>query len=64
MKKKILGKILWAVGKRYELSGDGKGLRKYFKPGNFYHIHSSEMTMAEIIRHRVLTKFKKTMQFA
>lgn len=49
-------KILWAFGKRYELSGDGIGLLKYFSPSNYYHIHSNEMTGLERIRHKILKR--------
>lgn len=31
----------------YELSCDGKGLRAYFDNGDFYHIHSDELSAYE-----------------
>ncbi len=48
---------------RYELSGDGVGLLKYFSPTNFYHIHSNEMTSLERWKHRALVLSKGEIQF-
>jgi hypothetical protein len=32
---------------KYEISGDGVGLLAYLGDGNFYHIHSNELTEEE-----------------
>jgi len=32
---------------KYEVSKDGTGLLAYFEDGNFYHIHSDELTKLE-----------------
>jgi len=58
-----MDEIKWLFGMRYELSGDGKGLLKYFAPNNFYHIHSNEMTHLERTKHRALTSLKGKVQF-
>lgn len=46
------------IGK-YELSGDKKGLLKYFKDNSFYHIHSDELTKRERKIHKKLLKSEK-----
>lgn len=56
--------IRWLFGQRYELSGDGKGLLRYFKPNSYYHIHSDEMTYIERVKHRILTKQQGKIRFA
>lgn len=53
----------WVVGMRYELSGDGAGLLKYFTAANYYHIHSDEMTSLERWKHRALVKLKGKVRF-
>lgn len=50
--------LQWLFGIRYELSGDGVGLLRYFTCDNYYHIHSDEMTSLERRKHRVLKKGK------
>ena len=55
--------ITWLFGMRYELSGDGRGLLRYFAPNGFYHIHSDEMTHLERTKHRALVKLKGEVRF-
>lgn len=40
-------RVTWNFGKRYELSGDGIGLRRYISPRTYFHIHSNEMISME-----------------
>ena len=49
-----MNKWKWLCGIRYELSGDGVGLLKYFTPNDYYHIHSNEMTSLERWKHRAM----------
>ena len=53
-----MDKLKWLFGMRYELSGDSKGLLRYFLQNDFYHIHSNEMTRIEQRKHRALTQSK------
>ena len=45
---------------RYELSGDGLGLKKWFRTKddneNFYHVHSDEMSELERWIHEILSR--------
>lgn len=59
-----MDKLRWLFGMRYELSGDGKGLLKYFSQTDFYHIHSGEMTSIERWKHRALVINKGKVQFS
>lgn len=59
-----MDKLRWSFGMRYELSGDGQGLLKYFAPNGFYHIHSNEMTHLEGFKHRSLVKLKGEVRFS
>ena len=43
----------------YELSTDQKGLRAYFADGQFYYIHSDELSPLENWIHRVLLRQEK-----
>ncbi len=54
----------WLFGMRYELSGDGMGLLKYFTQKDFYHIHSDEMTSLERWKHRALKELKGKVKFS
>ncbi len=54
-----MDRIFWLFRKRYELSGDGVGLLRYYKQNRFYHVHSSEMTRVEKRTHRILTRLKR-----
>ena len=58
-----MDRLRWNFGMRYELSGDGVGLLKYFSPTNFYHIHSDEMTSLERWKHRALVLSKGGIRF-
>lgn len=65
MKKEKMNKVRWVWGQRYRLSADGKGLLKYINPeGDFYHIHSNELTSLERWKHRALIALKGDVQFA
>ena len=59
-----MDKLRRIFGMRYELSGDGIGLLKYFSPTNFYHIHSNEMTSLERRKHRALVQLKGEVRFS
>lgn len=59
-----MDELKWLFGMRYELSGDGVGLLKYFSPTNFYHIHSDEMTSIERRKHRALISLKGEVRFS
>lgn len=59
-----MDKTYWWFGMRYELSGDGIGLLKYFTRTNFYHIHSGEMTSLERRKHRALVSLKGKVSFS
>lgn len=39
---------------RYEISSDGKGLLGYLNTGNFYHIHSDDMSELETWIYNIL----------
>ena len=54
----------WLFGMRYELSGDGAGLLKYFAPNGFYHIHSDEMTHLESRKHHALFVLRGKVRFS
>ena len=58
-----MDRLRWNFGMRYELSGDGVGLLKYFSLTNFYHIHSDEMTSLERRKHRALVLSKGGIRF-
>ena len=59
-----MDKNRWNFGMRYELSGDGAGLLKYFALNGFYHIHSNEMTHLERMKHRALVSLKGEVRFS
>ena len=58
-----MDELRWNFGVRYELSGDGKGLLRYFAQDGFYHIHSNEMTHLERFKHSSLVKLKGQVRF-
>ncbi len=58
-----MDKSRWLFGMRYELSGDGKGLLRYFSQSDFYHIHSNEMTHLEGFKYRSLVELKGQVRF-
>lgn len=59
-----MDRLRWSFGMRYELSGDGKGLLRYLSPGDFYHIHSNEMTHLERFKHGSLVALKGKVRFS
>ena len=59
-----MDRLRWNFGMRYELSGDGRGLLRYFAPDGFYHIHSNEMTHLERFKHRSLVKLRGQVRFS
>ena len=59
----MMDRLRWNFGMRYELSGDGKGLLRYFAQDGFYHIHSGEMTHLERFKHGSLVTLKGRVRF-